>query len=99
MTSEGPGACSPGKFLTIYVLLWPLECFLNNFDANFYSLDPNFECFTKYDAFCLHSFDYARLRRLRHIAMKRFKIMEKIYSFKALLKIAGAEGASLTSPL
>ena len=28
-------------------------------------LTPNFECFTKADAFCSHSFDYACLRRLR----------------------------------
>ena len=51
-------------------------------------LAPNFECFTN-DAFCSHSFDYACLKRLRHIVMKRFEIMEKFYSFKTLLKIAG----------
>ena len=28
-------------------------------------------------------------RRLRHIVIKRFEIMEKFYSSKALLKIAG----------
>ena len=38
---------------------------------------------TKYDAFCSHKFDYACLGRLRHIVMKRFKIMEKLYSFEA----------------
>ena len=52
-------------------------------------LAPNFECFTKYDALCSRSFDYARFRRLRHIVMKRFEIMKKIYSSKALLKMAG----------
>ena len=26
--------------------------------------DPNFECITLYDAFCLHIFDYACLRRI-----------------------------------
>ena len=35
------------------------------------------------------NFDYACLRRLWHIAMKRFKIMAKFNSFKALLKMAG----------
>ena len=39
--------------------------------------------------FCTHSFDYACLRRLRLIVMKRFEIMEKIYLSKALLKMAG----------
>ena len=53
------------------------------------TLAPNFECFTNYDAFCLHSFNYACLRRLRHIVMKRFEIMEKFYSSKTLLKMAG----------
>ena len=31
------------------------------------------------------------LRRLRHIVMKRFEIIEKFYSSKALLKMAGGE--------
>ena len=53
-------------------------------------LAPNFECFTKYDAFCLHSFDHACLRQLRHdIVMKRIKIMAKFDSSKALLKMVG----------
>ena len=48
--------------------------FLNNFYGKFVIfLAPNFECFTKYDAFCSHSFDYACLRRRRHIVMKRFE--------------------------
>ena len=51
-----------------------------------------FECFTKYDVFCSHSFDYKCLRRLKHIVMKRFEIMEKFYSLKALLKMAGGGG-------
>ena len=58
----------------------------------FIFLAHNFECFTKYDAFRSHSFDYACLRRLRHIVMKRFEIMEKFYSSKALLKMAGGVG-------
>ena len=44
--------------------------------------------FTKYDAFS-PSFDYACLRRLRHIFMKRFKIMANFYLSKALCKMAG----------
>ena len=52
-----------------------------------------FECFTKHVVFCWHSFDYACLRRLRHIAMKRFEIMEKFYSSKALLKKAGGDAS------
>ena len=52
-------------------------------------LAPNFECFTKYDTFCSRSFDYACLRRLRHIAYEEIEIMEKFYSSKALLKMAG----------
>ena len=47
------------------------------------------------DAFCSHSFDYACLRRLRHIVMKRFEIAENFH--KALLKIAGGGDASPTS--
>ena len=54
-------------------------------------LKPNFECFIKYDTFCSHSFDYARLRRLGHIVMKRFEIMENFYSSKTLLKMAGGD--------
>ena len=49
-------------------------------------LAPNFECFTN-DAFCSHSFDYACVRRLPHIVMKRFEIMEKFYSSKTWLKM------------
>ena len=52
-------------------------------------LAPNFECFTN-DAFCSQSFVYACLRRLRHIIMKKFEIMEKFNSsIITLLKIAG----------
>ena len=58
-----------------------------------------FECFTKFDVLCSHSFDYACLRRLKHIVMKRFEIIEKIYPSKALLKMAGGGDASPTSPL
>ena len=58
----------------------------------FIFLAPNFECFTKYDAFRSHSFDYACVRRLRHIVMKRFEIMEKFYLSKAMLKMAGGGG-------
>ena len=44
------------------------------------------------DAICSHSFDYACLRRLRHIVMKRFEIVERLYSSKALLKMASGGG-------
>ena len=60
-------------------------------------LAPNLECFTQYDAFCSHTFDYACLRRLRHIVMKRFEITQKLYSSKALLKMAGGGDAFPTS--
>ena len=60
----------------------------------------NFECFTKDDAFCSHSFDYACLRRLRYIVMKWFEVAENFYSFKALLKMAGVGDASpISAPL
>ena len=49
---------------------------------------PNFECFSN-DAFSLRSFDYACLRRLKHIVMKRFEMMKKFCSTKTLLKMAG----------
>ena len=52
-------------------------------------LAPNCESFTKYDAFCSHSFNYACFRQLRHIAMKRFQIMKKFYSFKRLWNMVG----------
>ena len=65
-------------------------------------LAPYLECFTN-GAFCSHNFDYACLRRLRHIVVKRFEIMEKFYSSKTLLKMAcgggGAYAAYPTSPL
>ena len=51
-------------------------------------LAPIFESFTN-DAFCLHGFNYACLRRQRHIVMRRFEFMEKCYSSKTLLKMAG----------
>ena len=61
---------------------------------------PNFECFTKYDAFCEHSFNYACLSRLRRIVVKRFEIMEKLYSPKHCLKgwWGNAYAAYLTPP-
>ena len=51
-----------------------------------------FDYFTN-DAFCSHSFECASLRRLRHIVTKRFEIMEKFYSSKTLLKMAGGGNA------
>ena len=61
-------------------------------------LAPNFECFTIYNAFCSDSFDYACLRRLRHTVMKRFETMEKFYSSKILLKMAGGGMHSQHTP-
>ena len=60
-------------------------------------LAPNFECFPKYDAFCLQNFDFACLKRLRHTVIKRFEITEKFYSSKALLEMAGG-GMHLPHP-
>ena len=50
------------------------------------------------NAFCSHSFEYACLRRLRHTVMKRFEIMEKFYSSKALLKMAGGGTPHIAPP-
>ena len=38
--------------------------------------------------FCSHSFDYACLKRLRHIVVQRLEITQKFYSSKASLKMA-----------
>ena len=63
------------------------------FQANFFHIFVTyFECFTKYDAFCLHSFDYACLKQLRHIVLKRFENIEEFHTSKALLKMAGGGG-------
>ena len=51
---------------------------------------------TKYDALCSRSFDYASLRRLRHIVVKRFETAENFY--KALLKMAGGGMHTQHSP-
>ena len=76
-------------FKNLHSAMAILLLFLNNFKEKFVIfLAPNFECFTKH-VLCSHSFDYAYLRQLRHIVMKRFEIMEKFYSSKALLKMAG----------
>ena len=58
--------------------------------------DANSECFAKYDAFCSHIFDYARLRRKRLIAIERFETMEKLFASKIFLKLAGGR---MHSPL
>ena len=44
-------------------------------------------------------FDYACLRRLRHVVMKKFEIAENFYSPAALLKIAGGRDAFPHPPL
>ena len=43
--------------------------------------DLGSECFAKYDAFCSHAFDLS--------LSKRLKIMEKLYTSKTFLKMAG----------
>ena len=60
-------------------------------------LAPNFECFTKYDVFCSHSFDYVLKATQAYVVTKRFEITEKFHSSKALLKMAGGGDASPTS--
>ena len=50
---------------------------------------PTSECFAKYDAFCSHIFDYACLRRKTLLQSKGFEIMEKLYTSKTFLKVAG----------
>ena len=41
---------------------------------------------------------YASVRRLRHIVIKRFEIMEKFHSSKTLLKMAGGGDAYAAYP-
>ena len=60
---------------TVMAILVLFEQFFGKFCLYFWpvilSASPN------KDAFCSHSFDYACCRRLRHIVIKRFEIMEK----------------------
>ena len=66
-----------------------LVLFFNNFKGKFVIFSAtNFECFAD-DAFCSRSVYCACLRQLRHIVMKKFEIMEKFYSSKTLMKMAG----------
>ena len=51
------------------------EQFSNRFCYIFF--DPNFECFAKYDAFCLHIFDYACLRRKTYCYQRGWKLLKK----------------------
>ena len=51
----------------------------NNFEGKFVIfLAPKFECFTKYNAFCARNFNYAWLRRIRHIAYEEVRNHGKI---------------------
>ena len=59
---------------------------------------PNSECFTKCDAFSSYIFDYAYLGRKAYLLSKRFESMEKLYSSKICLQMAGGGNASPTSP-
>ena len=64
----GSGACSPGKFLKIYIL----QCHFSTFGTIFRQILYKFfasksECFTKYDAFCSYIFDYACLGLIKKV--------------------------------
>ena len=96
-TVGGSVGMLPRKFFenlhTVMAILVLFEQFLGNVC---HILAPNFKCFTN-DAFCSHSFDYACLRRLRHVVLKRFEIIEKFYSSKTLLlKMADGGNAYAT---
>ena len=61
--------------------------------------DPYSECFTKYDAFCLHIFDYVCLRRIDVLKAKMFEIMEKFYtSITFLIMASGTVGGCIPYP-
>ena len=79
----------PRKFFENLHIVMVILVLFKNFQAKLVHTLSLFDCFIKYDVFCSHSFDYACLRRLRHIVMKRFEITEKFYSSKALMKMAG----------
>ena len=82
------------NFYTVMVII----VFFDNFWGKPVTfLAPNFTCFTN-NAFCSHSFDYACLRRLRYIVMKRFKIMEKPLVFKNIVETAGEGGCIRSIP-
>ena len=57
----------------------------------FIFLDPNSECFSKYDAFCSHIFDYACLKRKAYCYRRgsKIEIMEKLHISKTFFKMAG----------
>ena len=70
---------------TVMAILVVFEQFSSKFCLYFWPLilsaSPN-----NYGAFCLHSFDYACLRLLKHIAVKRVEIKDNFCSSKSLLK-------------
>ena len=61
---------------------------------------PNFECCTKYNAFCSYIFDYdCLLGRKAYCYRKGSKLwFKKLYASKTCLKMAGGGDASPTSP-
>ena len=59
--------------------------------------DPNSEYFAKYDAFCSHIFDYARLK-LRLIAIKEVQNYGKIACIENILKNGWWENVYLFHP-
>ena len=85
---RGRRACSPGNFLKIYIVIRAiLVFFLTSFRESLSYFWP----LTLSASPMMHFVRtvYACLRRLRHIVMKRFKIMKKFYSSKTLLKVGG----------
>ena len=74
---------------TVMAILVLFEQFSGKFCLYFWSLilsaSPNMMHFVR-------AVLIMRAKRLRHIVMKRFEIMAKFYSSKALLKMAGGRG-------
>ena len=73
---------------TVMAILVHFKQFLRQILINFLAL--NFQSFTKYCTFSIH----ACLGRNGLLLLKRIKIMEKLYSSKTLLKMAGGRDTS-----
>ena len=60
------------------------------YKVNFVCFAPNSDVLNQiYHSVCLHIFDLCLLNTLDLLLMKRFEIMEKLYSSTTLLKMAG----------
>ena len=68
---------------TVVTILLPFEQILGKFFA------PKSECFTKYEAFCSHTFDYACLGRKAYCYRKGLKLWKKLHSLNTCFKMAG----------